>query len=91
MAGIVPESWLEWGQGEAGDLAPRPPDADMLNAHDAVTTNSRKVQQKLGKLVHQGRDAAHSASLEELPKTARHPGLSEPMGGAETKAFAKAR
>ena len=45
IAGIVPESWLEWGLGAEGDLALRPPEADMLAAHDAVTTNSRKVQQ----------------------------------------------
>ena len=55
MAGIVPESWLKWGIGAEGDLAPRPPEADMLAAHDAVTTNSREAQQKLSKLVNQGR------------------------------------
>ena len=48
MAGIAPESWLEWGPGAEGDLAPRPPEADMLAAHDAVTTISRKAQQKFG-------------------------------------------
>ena len=61
MAGIVSESWLEWGLGEEEDRAPRPPEADMLAAHDAVTTYSRKAQQKLGKLVNQGRHAAHTA------------------------------
>ena len=65
--GIVPESWLEWGLGAEGDLAPRPPEADMMAAHDAVTTTSRKAQQKLGKLGDQGRQAAHTASLEGLP------------------------
>ena len=30
MAGIVPESWLEWGLGAEGDQAPRTPEADML-------------------------------------------------------------
>ena len=39
-AGIVPESWLEWGLGAEGGLASRPPEADMLAAHDAVSTNS---------------------------------------------------
>ena len=43
MAGIVPESWLEWGLGVEGDQAARPPDAAMLAAHDAVTTKSRKA------------------------------------------------
>ena len=59
MAGIVPEPWLEWGLGEEGDRAPSPPQADMLAAHDAVTTNSRKAQQKLGKLVNQGLSLIH--------------------------------
>ena len=54
MAGIVPESWLEWGLGAEGDKASRPPEADLLPAHDAVTTNFRKAQQKLGKLVRAG-------------------------------------
>ena len=51
MAGIVSESWPEWGLGAEGDQAPRTPEADMLAAHDAFTTNSTKAQQKLGKLV----------------------------------------
>ena len=55
MAGIVPKSWLEWGIGGERDLAPRPPEADMLAAHYALATNSRKVQHKLGKLVNQRR------------------------------------
>ena len=63
----------------------------MLAAHDAVTTNSRKAQQELGKLVNQGRHSAHTASLEQLPETARPRGPGDPLGGSETKAFAKAR
>ena len=49
MAGIAPESWLEWGLGAEGDQAPTTPEADILAAHDAVTANSTKAQQKLGK------------------------------------------
>ena len=82
MAGIVPEFWLEWGLGEKGDRAPRPPEADMLAAHDAVTTTSRKAQQKLRKLVNQGNHAAYTASLDQLPDTARPPGPGDPLGGA---------
>ena len=82
---------MEWGLGAEGDLASRPPEANTLAAHDAVTTNSRKDQQKLGKLVNQGRYAAYIASLEQLPETARPPGHGEPLGGSETRAFAKAR
>ena len=43
MARIVPESWLEWDLGGEGDAVPRPPEVDMLAAHDAVTTNSMKA------------------------------------------------
>ena len=49
------------------DLASRPPEADMLAAQDTVTTSCWKAQQKLGKLVNQGRYAAHIASLEQVP------------------------
>ena len=77
--GIVPELWSEWGLVAEGD------------PHDAVTTNSRKEQYKLGKLVIQGRHAAHTALLEQLPETARPPGSDDPLRGGETKAFAKAR
>ena len=91
MAGIAPESWLEWGPGAEGDLAPRPPEADMLTAHDATSTNSRKVQQKLGKLVNQRRHAACAASLEELPETARPTGPADPMSGSEVEAPYQAR
>ena len=79
------------GLGEEGDRPPRPPEADMLAAHDAVLTNSRKAQHKLGNLVNQGRHAAHTASLDQLPDTARPPGPGDPLRGCETKAFAKAR
>ena len=61
IAGIPPESWLEWGLGAEGSPTPRPPETDMLAAHDAVSTNSRKVQQKLGKLVNQGAGQPGSA------------------------------
>ena len=54
MAGIVPESWSEWGLGAEGDTALRPLKVDILAAHDAVTTNSRKAQHHLGKLVNKG-------------------------------------
>ena len=91
MAGIVLEPWLEWGLGEEGGRAPRPPGANMLAAHDAVTTNSPKAQQILGKLVNPGRHAAHTASLDQLPDTARPPGPGDPLRGCETKALTKAR
>ena len=63
MAGIVPESWLEWGLGAEEDLTPRPTEAGMAASYDAVTTNSRKAQQKLGELVNQGRHVAHTDYL----------------------------
>ena len=46
MAGIVPESWLEWGLGAEGDLASMTSEADTLAAHETVTTNSRKRPSK---------------------------------------------
>ena len=79
------------GFGEEGDRAPRPPEADTLAAYDTVTTNFRKAQQKLGKLVNQGRHAAHTASLDQLLDTARPPGPGDPLRGCKTKALAKAR
>ena len=91
MTGIVPESWLEWGLGVEGDQTSRPSEADMLAAHDAVTTNSREAQRKLSKLVYQGRHAVHKASLDQLPKTARPRGPDDPLEETETRACAKAR
>ena len=41
--------------------------------------------------MNQGRQAAHTASLEELPELSRPPGQGNPLGGTETKTFAKAR
>ena len=60
-----------------------------LATHYAVTT--RKAQHKLGELVNQGRHAAHTGSLDQLPETARPPGPDDPLGGRETKMLAKAR
>ena len=57
----------------------------MLAAHDAVTTKARKAQHMLGKLVNQSRHAAHTASLDQLPETARPPGPDDPLGQRETK------
>ena len=91
MAEIVAESWLEWGLGAEGGVASTAPEANTLAAHDAVPTNSRKAQQKVGKSVDKGRHAAHTALPEQLPETARPPGPDDPLGGGETKAFAKAR
>ena len=91
MGGIVPEPWLEWGLDAEGDLASTAPEADMLATHDAVTTNSRKAQHKLGKLVNQRKHAAHAALLEQLSETARPPGPDDPLGGGRINAFAKAR
>ena len=91
MAGIVPESWLEWGLGAEGDQAPRTPEADILAAHDTVTTNSTKAQHKLGKLVNQGRHAAHTSLLDQLPEMSYPQGPGDPLGGCGTKALAKAR
>ena len=76
---MVPESWLEWGLGAEGDLASTPPEADMLAAKDAVTTNSTNAQEKLGKLVNQERHAAYKALLKQLLETVRPPGPGDPL------------
>ena len=39
MASIISALWLEWGLGVEGNLVLRPPEADTLAAHDAITTN----------------------------------------------------
>lgn len=91
MAGIVPEPWLDWGLGTEEDKDPRPAEADILATYDAVTTDSRKAQHKLGKLVNQSHHAAHTAYLDQLPETARPPGPDDRLGGRETKAFTKTR
>ena len=91
MAGIVPESWLEWGLNAEEDLASTSSEADMLVVHDAVTTISRKAQHKVGQLVNQGRHAAHTALMEQLPETVRPPGPDDPLGAGKTKVFAKTR
>ena len=71
MARIAHESWSERVLGAEEDEAPRPPVVDILSA---MTTNSRKAQHILGKLVIQGLHAAHIASLHLLLETARAPG-----------------
>ena len=81
----------EWGLGAEGGLVSTAPEADMLAVHDAITTNSSTAQQKSGKLVNQRRHAAHTTLLEQIPETARPPGPDDPLGGRDTKAFAKAR
>lgn len=82
---------LESALGVEGRQAPSPPEANMLATHHVVSTNSRKAQQTLGKLVNQGRHAVHKASEDQLPETERPPGRDDPLGGDETRAFAKAR
>ena len=51
MAGLVPESCLNWSIETGSGQAPIPPETDMSVAHDGVTTDSRKARQKSGKLV----------------------------------------
>ena len=63
----------------------------MLAAHDAGMTNSRKSQHRFGNLVNQGRHAAPTALLDQLPETARPSGPDDSLWGRETKTLAKAR
>ena len=86
MAGSVPKSWLERGLAAEEDLAPRPPGAYMLAAHDTVTIKSRQLHQKLGKLVNRGWHAVHTTSLEQLPEDGTPlPGQSTGCGGTRPR------
>lgn len=91
VAGIAPESWLECGLGTEVDPTPSPPEASMLAAHDAVTTDSPKVQYTFGTLVNRGRHAACTKCLSQLLEAARPPVPDDPLGERETRAFAMAR
>lgn len=51
----------------------------------------QKSQQKMGKLVNRARHAAHTASLDQLPKTARSTRPDDPLARKETRAAAKTR
>lgn len=86
MAGIVTESWLEWGLGTE-DAASSPPEVDKLAAYDTVTTDARKSKRKLGKLTNRGRHAVCAASLDQLPEVKPPPGPDDGLGGMGTKAF----
>ena len=67
----------------------------MLTAHDAATTNSRKVQKRWGKLVNHGWHAERTACLNQPSGTAHSLGLDDTLGfgggGSDAKIFAKAR
>ena len=73
------------------DAAPRFLEVDMLAAHDAVSTDSRKAQRKVGRLLNRGRHAARTASLNQVSETARLPRLHGPLGGIKTRDFVKVR
>ena len=80
---------LEWGLGTEEEASPRPPAIGMLPAHDARTTNPRKAQQKLGKLVKRVRRArlCPGPAFEDI-KPVR---TGQPLGGRQRTALAKAR
>lgn len=64
----------------------------MPAAYEAFTADSRKAQQKMGKLVNRGRHTAHTSYLGQLPGMARPAGPDDPLfiGGRETRVFVKA-
>ena len=87
-----PRILVEMGSRCRGGPDLKAPEADMLAAHEAVTTNSRKAQNKFGKMFNQRRDVARTASLEQLPGTGEctPAGSRYSLGGSETKVFARA-
>ena len=52
----------------------------MLATHYAVTTNSGKAQQKLGKIVNQGRHAAHKSVIKPAAGDGTPAGNGRPAG-----------
>lgn len=85
VAGIIPTCRLERGNGVEGVHTPRPTEADRLAADHAVTTNSRKDLQKLGKLDNQDRYDARTALLGIVPEPARLTGPNHPLAGRATR------
>lgn len=84
MIGIILEFWLEWDLATEVGAAPRAAEVDILAAHNARTTKSRKIQQRLGKAVNRVRSAAHAASLDQFPETASPSEPDNPVGGQYT-------
>lgn len=81
MAYTNPRILVETGPRHRGEPGPRPPEADMLTAHDAVTMDSRKSRQKLGKLANQAR---HTARTGPVAKDGTSAGPDGPLGRIET-------
>lgn len=50
----------------------------MLATHDVVTTDTRKTQQWLGKMVNRCGHVAHAPYLNQLPRAARPPQPDDP-------------
>lgn len=95
MAGSVPElggNGVYCGR-RGGPGPPRFPEGwHAGRALRKMNTGSRKFRQKLGRLVSQGRHAAHTDCLNNLPeKRHAHRHWTTGCGGRESKAFAKAR
>lgn len=65
MAGVIPESRMEWGlRIGQGRLRPMTSVREMLAAYDAITaSNLQNVQQQLDVLVYHGQHATHSTAL----------------------------
>lgn len=87
---IVSESWLGQDLGTREDASSGSSEVDMFAAHDEVIIDSGKPI-TMWASGHRGRHAAHPASLDQLPETTHPPRPDDPLGGMETRAFAKAR
>ena len=77
MAGIVPDSWLDWALRTEEEVTPSPPEVDMLAAHNTVTTS-------LDKLLETARQSGPATPLErmEVRALAKNHYRSPQWGGA---------
>lgn len=75
---------MERGLGTKAGAALRPPEIDILAAHNARTPTLHKAQRKLGKLANRVRHAAHAAALYKLPHAASPSEPYNPLEGQET-------
>ena len=89
MGEVVPRGWRDRAFRPEEVSASGNTDREVLAAHDAETTNSRRVQKKLGKQVNRVRYDRYVTSLDGLPTHERPPEGIGPFRVSETRECAK--
>ena len=79
------------GSRRRGGPGPKVPEADMLAAHDAVATNSRRSPTEIGKAGQPGQACSPHSLVGSAAGHGTPFGTRRPLRGCETKAFAKDR